>query len=45
MSGAIPPFPQYAFMGWRSLKAQGQIYLYFAEFGDYNPVKHFVWQT
>jgi hypothetical protein len=28
MSGAIPPLPQYAFMAWRSLKAQGQLYLY-----------------
>jgi hypothetical protein len=28
MSGAIPPFPQYAFMACCSLKAQGQLYLY-----------------
>jgi hypothetical protein len=28
MSGAIPPLPQYAFMAWLSVKAQGQIYLY-----------------
>jgi hypothetical protein len=26
--GAIPPFPQYAFMAWCSVKAQGQLYLY-----------------
>jgi hypothetical protein len=28
MSGAMPPFPQYAFMAWCSVKAQGQLYLY-----------------
>jgi hypothetical protein len=28
MSGAIHPLPQYAFMAWYSVKAQGQIYLY-----------------
>jgi hypothetical protein len=28
MSGAIPPLPQYAFMAWNSVKAQGQLYLY-----------------
>jgi len=27
MSGAIPPLPQYAFMMWCSVKAQGQLYL------------------
>jgi hypothetical protein len=27
MSGAIPPFPQYVFMAWCSVKAQGQLYL------------------
>jgi hypothetical protein len=27
MSGAIPPLPQYAFMAWCSVKAQGQLYL------------------
>jgi hypothetical protein len=27
MSGAIPPFPQYAFMAWCSVKAQGQLYM------------------
>jgi hypothetical protein len=30
MSGAIPPLPQYAFMAWCSVKAQGQLYLYFS---------------
>jgi hypothetical protein len=29
MSGAIPPLPQYAFMAWCSVKAQGQLYLTF----------------
>jgi hypothetical protein len=24
----IPPLPQYAFMAWCSVKAQGQLYLY-----------------
>jgi hypothetical protein len=28
MSGAVPPLPQYAFMSWCSVKAQGQLYLY-----------------
>jgi hypothetical protein len=28
MSGAIPLLPQYAFMAWCSVKAQGQLYLY-----------------
>jgi hypothetical protein len=28
MSGAIPPLPQYTFMVWCSVKAQGQLYLY-----------------
>jgi hypothetical protein len=28
MPGAIPPLPQYNFMAWCSVKAQGQLYLY-----------------
>jgi hypothetical protein len=28
MPGAIPPLPQYAFMAWCLVKAQGQFYLY-----------------
>jgi hypothetical protein len=28
MSGAIPPLPQYAFMAWCLVKAQGQLELY-----------------
>jgi len=28
MSGAIHPLPQYAFMAWYLIKAQGQLYLY-----------------
>jgi hypothetical protein len=28
MSGAIPPLPQYAFMAWCLVKAQGLLYLY-----------------
>jgi hypothetical protein len=28
MSGAIPPLPQYAFIAWCSVEAQGQLYLY-----------------
>jgi hypothetical protein len=31
MSGAIPQLPQYAFMAWCSVKAQGQLYLYLNE--------------
>jgi hypothetical protein len=27
MSGIIPPLPQYAFMAWRSVIAQAQLYL------------------
>jgi hypothetical protein len=27
MSGAVPPLPQYTFMPWCSVKAQGQLYL------------------
>jgi len=29
MSGAIPPIPQYVFMAWCLVKAQGQLYLTF----------------
>jgi hypothetical protein len=32
MSGAIPPFPQYAFMAWCLVKAQKQLYLYLYRF-------------
>jgi len=28
MSGAINPLPQYTFMVWSSVKAQGQLHLY-----------------
>jgi len=28
MHGAIPPLPQYAFMEWCAVKAQGQLYLF-----------------
>jgi hypothetical protein len=28
MSVAIPPLPQYAFMAWCPVKAQGKLYLY-----------------
>jgi hypothetical protein len=27
MNGAIPLLPQYDFMGWRLVKARGQVYL------------------
>jgi hypothetical protein len=27
MRGAIPPLPQYAFMAWYWVKAQGQLYV------------------
>jgi len=33
MRGAIPPLPQYAFVAWCLVKAQGQIYLYLKEIG------------
>jgi hypothetical protein len=29
MSEAIPPLPQYALMAWCSVKAQGQLYLFY----------------
>jgi hypothetical protein len=28
MNGVIPPHPQYAFMAWCSVEAQGQLYLF-----------------
>jgi len=28
MSGAIPPFPQYEFTAWCSVKAHGELYLH-----------------
>jgi hypothetical protein len=28
MHGAIPPLPEYAFMAWCLVEAQGQLYLY-----------------
>jgi hypothetical protein len=31
MNGAIPPFPQYIFIAWCSVKAQGLLYLYLKE--------------
>jgi hypothetical protein len=34
MSGAIPPLPQYAFMAWYSVKAQGKLYLYLTQLED-----------
>jgi hypothetical protein len=38
MSGAIPPLPHYALMAWCSVKAQGQLYRYWA-------VKMRIWRT
>jgi hypothetical protein len=37
MRGTILPLPQYAFMTWCSVKAQGEIYLYF--YGRYEEQK------
>jgi hypothetical protein len=34
MGGAIRPLPQDAFMTWCSVKAQGQLYLYFLPCSD-----------
>jgi hypothetical protein len=34
MSGAMHPLPQYAFMAWCLVKAQGQLYLYLTVTGD-----------
>jgi hypothetical protein len=39
MSGAVPLLPQYAFMVWCSVKAQGQLYLYRREIGCEGRVK------
>jgi len=37
MSGAIHPLPNYAFIAWCLVKAQGQLYLYlYLEFGGKN---------
>jgi hypothetical protein len=32
MSGTIHPFPEYAFMAWCSVKAQGKLYLYLSPY-------------
>jgi hypothetical protein len=34
MHGAIPPFPQYDFMPWSSVKAQGKLYLFVGFYSD-----------
>jgi len=34
MSGTIPPLPQYAFMAWYLVKAQGQLYPFFFQSVD-----------
>jgi hypothetical protein len=41
MCGSIPPFLQYAFIAWCSVKAQGQLYLYF--FLIYTLAISFLW--
>jgi hypothetical protein len=38
MSGAIPPLPKYASMAWFSVKAQGQIYLYYYRLDDHGSI-------
>jgi hypothetical protein len=35
MSGAIPPLPQYAFMAWCSVKAQGQLLPFTEDLADF----------
>jgi hypothetical protein len=40
MRGAMPPLPQYVIMAWCSVKAQGQIYLYFLLVGKHNYIDH-----
>jgi hypothetical protein len=43
MSGTIPPLPQYVFMAWCLVKAQGQLCLHFISFTDltlYRNVDH-----
>jgi len=35
MNGAVYPLPQYAFMAWCSVKAQGQLYLFTLNTRDY----------
>jgi hypothetical protein len=49
MSGAIHPLPNYAFIAWCLVKAQGQLYLYlYLEFGGKNgkgvSVSHTSWK-
>jgi hypothetical protein len=41
MSGAIHPLPQYAFMAWRPVKVQRQLYLYF-KMNTYGDSKQYV---
>jgi hypothetical protein len=38
MSGAIHSIPQYAFMAWRSVKAQGQLYLTATAYSKYSQI-------
>jgi hypothetical protein len=40
MSGVIPPLPQYAFMAWCLLKAQGQLYLYLKRYLFVHPLNY-----
>jgi hypothetical protein len=35
MHGSILPLPQYVFMAWCSVKAQGQLYLYLNVYSKY----------
>jgi hypothetical protein len=39
MRGAMPPLPQYAFMAWCSVKAQGQLYLYICRKGTRSDIQ------
>jgi hypothetical protein len=39
MSGAINPLPQYAFMAWCTVKAQGQLYLYLIDGTEWSALR------
>jgi hypothetical protein len=45
MSGAIPPFSQYTFMAWCSVKAQGQLYLYLYLYGSWGCLRIECWDA
>jgi hypothetical protein len=41
MGGVIPPLPQYAFMAWCLLKAQGQLYVFTLYLTKHHTIKKY----